>query len=75
MVSRQVTRRDILHGMVVGAGVGALAPHDLLAVDLKRDLEQAASYPPTLTGMRGSHEGSFEVAHALAWEGKKAGQI
>ena len=28
-------------------------------------------YPPTLTGMRGSHEGSFEVAHDLAWRGEK----
>jgi len=28
-------------------------------------------YPPTLTGMRGSHAGSFEVAHALAWQGQK----
>ncbi len=31
-------------------------------------------YPPTLTGMRGSHEGSFEVAHALAWRGEKPAQ-
>ena len=28
-------------------------------------------YPPALTGMRGSHEGSFEVAHALACRGEK----
>ena len=28
-------------------------------------------YPPLLTGMRGSHKGSFEVAHALAWRGEK----
>ena len=28
-------------------------------------------YPPTLTGMRGSHEGSYEVAHELAWRGNK----
>ena len=28
-------------------------------------------YPPTLTGLRGSHPGSFEVAHALAREGKR----
>ena len=28
-------------------------------------------YPPTLTGLRGSHEGSFEVAHALAWNGQR----
>lgn len=28
-------------------------------------------YPPALTGMRGSHAGSFEVAHALAWQGRR----
>jgi spermidine dehydrogenase len=27
-------------------------------------------YPPTLTGLRGSHPGAFEAAHALAREGK-----
>jgi spermidine dehydrogenase len=70
-MTRQVTRRDILNGMVIGTGVGMLAPYDLLASDLKRNPKQATPYPPTLTGMRGSHEGSFEVAHALAWEGKK----
>jgi spermidine dehydrogenase len=35
-------------------------------------LEAAASrYPPALLGMRGQHAGSFEVAHALALEGRK----
>lgn len=33
--------------------------------------DSSAYYPPTLTGMRGSHKGSFEVAHDLAWRGKK----
>ena len=28
-------------------------------------------YPPTLTGLRGSHAGSFEVAHELALKSKK----
>ena len=27
-------------------------------------------YPPALTGLRGQHPGSFEVAHALAREGR-----
>jgi len=53
--------------MVIGTGVGALAPYALFALDPKSKsdpgLEQASTYPPTLTGMRGSHE--------LAWEGKK----
>ena len=28
------------------------------------------AYPPSLTGLRGSHPGSFEVAHQLAREGR-----
>jgi spermidine dehydrogenase len=31
-----------------------------------------APYPPALTGMRGSHPGSFEVAHRLGREGEDA---
>ena len=31
----------------------------------------AEYYPPTLTGLRGAHPGAFEVAHALAREGKR----
>lgn len=33
--------------------------------------ESTAAYPPALTGLRGSHAGSFEVAHALAREGRR----
>jgi spermidine dehydrogenase len=32
-----------------------------------------ALYPPALTGMRGQHPGSFEVAHAFAREGRRFG--
>lgn len=28
-------------------------------------------YPPALTGMRGTHDGAFEVAHAVAREGRR----
>jgi spermidine dehydrogenase len=34
------------------------------------DKLSASGYPPALTGMRGSHIGSFEVAHQLAREGR-----
>jgi spermidine dehydrogenase len=30
----------------------------------------AAEYPPLRTGLRGSHPGSFEVAHELVWQGR-----
>ncbi|BFM17920.1 NAD(P)/FAD-dependent oxidoreductase [Maricurvus nonylphenolicus] len=32
-------------------------------------------YPPLKDGMRGSHKGSFEVAHELAWRGKRPRQF
>jgi spermidine dehydrogenase len=66
---RNITRRDFLNGMAVGAG-GALASTwlgGLLAAETSRPAAQDTPgyYPPTRTGMRGSHPGSFEVAHAL----------
>ncbi len=67
MVSR-ITRRDLLNGVVVGAGASLLPTGVAYAL---LGSEGPAVYPPTLTGMRGSHEGSYEVAHALAWRGEK----
>ena len=60
---RKITRRDFLNGVAVTAGA-ALMPWHLLAVD--GDPEKFSNdYPPALTGLRGSHPGSFEVAHSL----------
>ena len=68
-----ITRRDLLDGIVIGTGLGLLSTAALLAESgTSPDQRLILSYyPPTLTGMRGSHEGSFEVAHALAWRGEK----
>ncbi len=67
---RRITRRDFLNGVAVTAGA-AMMPWDLFAAGLGEG--QAAVgpesspnyYPPALTGMRGSHPGSFDAAHAL----------
>ena len=60
-----ITRRDFINGMALGvAAGGSLSPLELLA-------KSPAAYPPALTGMRGSHPGSFEVAHAVAIDGKR----
>jgi spermidine dehydrogenase len=66
---RAITRRDFLNGIAVGAG-GALAsawvPGLALAAESAHFAQDAPGYnPAALTGMRGSHPGSFEVAHAL----------
>ncbi|MGB1867825.1 MAG: NAD(P)-binding protein, partial [Porticoccaceae bacterium] len=73
-MTAEITRRDFLNGVAIGAGAGLLLPGQLIAQPLSSaDGMQTVSdyYPPTLTGMRGSHKGSYEVAHALAWDGQK----
>jgi spermidine dehydrogenase len=77
---RNITRRDFLNGMAVGAGGMLASPWlgGLLAAQTPAASAQdrPGYYPPTLNGMRGSHPGAFEVAHALRdgifWE--KAGK-
>ena len=68
----KITRRDFLNGIAVGTGTSLLAPADLFAqAGTTAPAEAFDYYPPTLTGMRGNHPGSFEVSHALAWSGVK----
>ncbi|MEP5567668.1 MAG: FAD/NAD(P)-binding protein [Halioglobus sp.] len=72
---QRVTRRDFLNGVAVGAGGlllsgGAQSTAKVVKTEPSA-LTNGGYHPPTLTGMRGSHKGSFEVAHALAWRGEK----
>ena len=76
-MDRGITRRDFLNGVAVTAGTAAFPPHVLAALQHDFDPEKSPSYyPPALTGLRGSHVGSFEVAHSVRdgdfW--KKAGK-
>ena len=61
---RKITRRDFVNGVAVTAGA-AMMPWDLLAAESKRSQDSPSYYPPALTGLRGSHLGSFETAHSL----------
>src|SRR5690349_8072618 len=67
-MARRITRRDFLNGVALTIGAAAL-PSDfypLLGDDLKYHGQNAPDYyPPKITGLRGSHVGSFEVAHAV----------
>src|SRR2546423_3805843 len=65
-MSRKITRRDFLNGVALTLGA-AITPSPLFAAfDEQASPEKsAASYPPALTGMRGSHPGSFDAAHSL----------
>src|SRR5271167_3900907 len=62
-MSNKINRRDFLSGtaLVIAAG---LTPRAQIRA------EPGRYYPPSLTGLRGSHPGSFEVAHQVGREGK-----
>jgi spermidine dehydrogenase len=62
-MSNQINRRDFLSGtaLVIAAGLTPLA---------QIRAAPGRYYPPSLTGLRGSHPGSFEVAHQVGREGK-----
>ncbi len=64
-LDRPITRRDFVHGVGL-AGLGLALPWPAFALSQN----DAGYYPPALSGLRGSHPGAFEVAHALAREHK-----
>jgi spermidine dehydrogenase len=71
-MDREITRRDFLNGVAVGAGGvlagGAFGAPTLLAAGMLDEFapEKAADYyPPAKMGMRGNHDGTFTFAHRL----------
>lgn len=69
-LDRDITRRDFIHDVSL-ASLGLALPSGLVAdAATGSPIPAGADYPPVRTGMRGSHPGAFEVAHALAREGK-----
>ncbi len=69
-MDRPITRRDFLNGVAICVG-GALASAWLPGFEWTADAalqfaqDKPGYYPPALSGMRGSHPGSFEAAHEL----------
>jgi spermidine dehydrogenase len=65
-MARGITRRDFLNGIALTAGAAILPSHIFAAFDVQADSEKSSDYyPPALTGLRGSHPGSFEAAHSV----------
>jgi len=70
-MDRAIPRRDFLNGMSLVIGGSLVGANDFLSSMLATADKQYAPekepgyYPPSKTGMRGSHDGSWEVAHAM----------
>ena len=71
-MDREITRRDFLNGTSLAIGASMLSSFGVRSArassldEAGAVVEAAGSdYPPLRTGMRGSHPGSFEAAHAM----------
>lgn len=70
-MNRQIPRRDFLNGVSVTLGASLVEPGNFwvrVLADSDKPYapeKEPGYYPPTKTGMRGSHDGSWEVAHAM----------
>src|SRR5215468_9129519 len=68
-MDRPIARRDFINGVAVAAGAAAAGILTGAGADGEANAATAAApqshYPPRLTGLRGSHPGSFEAAHSL----------
>jgi spermidine dehydrogenase len=72
-MDRAISRRDFLNGVSVAIGASLFPACSRTGEPIVDG--PSAYYPPAETGMRGSHPGSFEVAHATArgqhWAGER----
>jgi len=64
-MKNEITRRDFLNGTQIAVGAALTAPIlnacGVKTTDFKLDYTY---YPPIKTGLRGSHDGSWETMHA-----------
>lgn len=77
-MNKHITRRDFLNGVAIA--ITGVATGTLTACGNDKPTTSALNtagnspaptnpdYPPALNGMRGDHEGSYEVAHEMAWK-------
>ncbi|MBT8114666.1 MAG: NAD(P)-binding protein [Arenicella sp.] len=74
---RKITRRDFLNGTQIAIGSSLLGPWISTFGADQPDFELPAGYyPPAKTGLRGSHDGSWETMHArVAGKSWASGQI
>jgi spermidine dehydrogenase len=64
-MKRRITRRDFLNGTQVAIGASLLTPWtDVFGANATDFTLGSNYYPPAKTGLRGSHDGSWETIHA-----------
>lgn len=65
-MDRDIGRRDFLNGAAMTIGAAAMPSGAPKSAQQAAEPQNHAGYnPPATTGLRGSHTGSFEIAHSL----------
>ena len=67
-LDRPITRRDFIQGVAVPVGASLVVPEWVRSLHAAQSFapeQEEGYYPPQRSGMRGSHDGSFEVGHQL----------
>lgn len=83
-MKQHITRRDFLNGsalLITSLATGTLTAcgNDTPKADTPKantpkttgtppTVKTSSNYPPELTGLRGNHAGSYDVAHEMAWK-------
>jgi spermidine dehydrogenase len=80
-MTREISRRDFLNGVAIGTGAtllgGTIGADQLFAAAAFDEFapEKAPDYyPPSRTGIRGNHDGSFTFAHRMR-DGESASSL
>ncbi len=65
-MDRPITRRDFMNGAAMVIGAAMLPQPSVFGANSSSEPQNQSGYdPPVKTGLRGSHPGSFEIAHSL----------
>lgn len=65
-MDRPITRRDFMNGAAMLVGAAVIPGAGIFHQAQDAEPQNRPGYdPPILTGLRGSHPGSFEIAHSL----------
>jgi len=72
-MNQNISRRQFINGFACSVGAAALS--SALPAMALTNPASTLYYPPKLTGMRGSHPGSFEAGHRLGREGRSAPKV
>ena len=72
-MNRKIDRRDFIQDISfasIAMAIPGLSFAKELSTSADVSLAEPDNYPPSRTGLRGSHPGAFENAHKIAREGK-----